>query len=186
MLSRLPGVGGRSARRMALQLLKQKETLMIPLAEQMLRTAQAIKECEVCGNLDTASPCHICTDGKRDPALLCVVEDIADVWAMERGRIFSGGYHVLGGTLSAIDGRGPQDLRIDSLLQRVSEGVIQEIILATNTTVEGQTTAHYLTERLNGFPVKLSRLAQGIPLGGELDYLDEGTLGAAIRLRQSF
>lgn len=185
LLSRLPSVGQRSARRMALHLLKHKDTLMLPLADSLMATAMQVLECEQCGNLDTASLCHICTDPKRDPSVICVLEDVSDLWAMERGRIFPGTYHVLGGTLSALEGRGPADLRIEGLVRRAMHEAVREVILATNATVEGQTTAHYLTDRLAGCNVRISQLAQGIPIGGELDYLDEGTLGAALKLRQA-
>lgn len=186
LLARLPGVGQRSARRMALYLLDNRQKVMLPMADALQRTAAEVKPCHQCGNLDTTTPCRICSDVKRDRAILCVVEHVADVWAMERGRIYPGLYHVLGGTLSAIDGRGPDSLNLAKLLERVSTGQVQEVILATNATVEGQTTAHYITDRLQGSSVKISRLAQGIPLGGELDYLDEGTLGTALKLRQAF
>jgi recombination protein RecR len=185
-LARLPGIGQRSARRMALQLLKQRDTLMLPLADSLRQTAETIQNCEVCGNWDDASPCHICSDTKRDHGLICVVEEVGDIWAMERGRVYQGVYHVLGGTLSALEGRGPEHLHISTLVQRARSGEVREVILATNATLEGQTTAHYLTDRLRDCEVKLSRLSQGIPLGGELDYMDEGTLGAAMRMRQPF
>lgn len=184
LLSRLPGVGGRSARRMALQLLGKRESLMRPLAMQLLETAERVQECPQCGNWDESSPCRICTDAKRDGGVICVVEDVADLWAMERSHLFKGQYHVLGGTLSVMDGRKPDDLRIAPLLQRAVSEQVREIILATNATVEGQTTAHYLMDRLADCNVTITQLAQGIPLGGELDYLDEGTLGAALRQRQ--
>lgn len=186
VLSRLPGVGARSARRMALHLLKNRDNLMLPVAEAMLAAARSVQSCEHCGNLDIVSPCHICTDARRDASQICVLEDVSDLWALERGRIYNGHYHILGGTLSAIDGRGPEQLRIGDLLARIKANNVHEIILATNATVEGQMTAYYITERLTGMSVKVTRLAQGIPLGGELDYLDEGTLGAALKQRQSF
>lgn len=184
LLSRLPGVGGRSARRMALQLLTKRESLMRPLAMQLLETAERVKECPQCGNWDEHSPCRICIDVKRDGSAICVVEEVADLWAMERGHVFKGHYHVLGGTLSVMDGRKPDDLRIAPLLVRAASEQVREIILATNATIEGQTTAHYLMDRLADCNVTITQLAQGIPLGGELDYLDEGTLGTALRQRQ--
>lgn len=186
LLSRMPGVGQRSARRMALHLIRQREGLMLPLADALRNTAESIHTCSQCGNLDTSDPCHICTDHRRDPHTLCVVEDLADLWAMERGHVYRGYYHVLGGTLSAIDGRSPASLNIDRLVQRAANDSIQEVIIATNATVEGQTTAHYITERLHTTNVRVSRLAHGIPMGGELDYLDEGTLGAALNARLPF
>ncbi len=183
LLSRLPGVGSRSARRMALHLIRNREHLMLPLADQLRKTAAELVFCPQCGMLDSTSPCHICADTRRDAACLCVVEDIADVWAIERSRMYRGQYHVLGGTLSAMDGRGPDQLNLKSLLPRVKEQSVQEVILATNVTVDGQTTAHYITDMLGGTGVRVTRLAQGIPMGGELDYLDEGTLGAAFHSR---
>lgn len=185
-LARLPGVGPRSARRLALSLLRQKEQ-RIPHLVQVLNAALAeVKTCGQCGALDDADPCGICTDGTRDAASLCVVEDVADVWAMERARAFRGRYHVLGGTLSAIDQRGPDSLRIEPLIARVQSGEVKELILALSATVAGQTTAHYVAERLQHLPVKITRLAQGIPMGGELDYLDDGTLSAALSARVSY
>ena len=166
-------------------MLKHKEALMLPLSKSLEATAQSIVDCEQCCNLDTRSPCAICTDSKRDPHIICVVEEVADLWAFERGNIFRGQYHVLGGVLSAIDGVSPADLNIESLVKRVQEGEVEEVIIATNATVDGQTTAHYITERLTGSGVSISRLAHGIPIGGELDYLDDGTLGAALKSRQA-
>lgn len=186
LLSKLPGLGKRSARRAVLHLVKHRETLMQPLAKALHNVEQNIVVCKSCGNIDSHSPCHVCTDPKRDESTICVVEEVADLWAIERGSIFRGLYHVLGGTLSALEGRGPDELNIASLLGRVEKGTIAEIILATNATVEGQTTAHYITERLKDSGVKISRLAQGVPIGGELDYLDDGTLGAALLARQPF
>lgn len=182
-LSRLPSVGQRSARRMALALLRNKESTIPPLVAALSNALSQIQTCDVCGNLDDNSPCRICADGSRDPHIICVVEDVADVWAIERSHVFRGRYHILGGTLSAMDGRNPATLRIDSLIKRAHPEEIQEIILATNATVAGQTTAHYLTERLSECNVRISRLAQGIPMGGELDYLDDGTLLAALNAR---
>lgn len=185
-LARLPGVGPRSARRLALNLLRQKEQ-RIPHLVQVLNAALAeVKTCSQCGALDDADPCAICTDSTRDAASICVVEDVADVWAMERARAFRGRYHVLGGTLSAIDQRGPDSLRIEPLIARVQSGEVGELILALSATVSGQTTAHYVAERLQNLPVKITRLAQGIPMGGELDYLDDGTLSAALSARVSY
>ncbi|MCC7259636.1 MAG: recombination protein RecR [Alphaproteobacteria bacterium] len=186
LLTKLPGVGQRSARRMALTLLRHKESLMRPLAQALIAAADAVQPCEQCGNLDVRSPCSICVDPRRDPSLVCVVEDLSDLWAMERGHVFRGRYHVLGGTLSAIDGRGPEELNMNRLVERAKDEGIKEVILATNATVEGQTTAHYLTDLLKECNVTITRLAQGIPMGGELDYLDEGTLGAALKARLPF
>ncbi|MCP5361854.1 MAG: recombination protein RecR [Hyphomicrobiales bacterium] len=186
LFSRLPGLGPRSARRAVLHLLKQRESMMLPLATAIQAAAENVKTCEICGNLDTVSPCAICTDTRRDPAQICVVEEVGDLWAMERSRNFRGRYHVLGGVLSALDGRGPEALGIEKLVNRARDEAVMEVILATNATVEGQTTAHYISERLKDAGVKTSRLAHGIPLGGELDYLDDGTLGAALASRQYY
>ncbi len=186
LMAKLPGLGARSARRSALHLLKHREDVMLPLARALEQAAEAVKECTECGNLDMVSPCAICTDPKRDRTTLCVVEEVADLWAFERGAMFRGLYHVLGGTLSALDGRGPEALRIPLLADRASRPGMAEVILATNATLNGQVTAHYLTERLQGFPIRITRLAYGIPLGGELDYLDDGTLAAALKSRQDF
>jgi recombination protein RecR len=183
LLAKLPGLGPRSARRAALHLIKRRESLMMPLATALAQAAEAIRRCSVCGNLDTLDPCAICRDPKRESTAICVVEDLADLWALERTGAFSGRYHVLGGTLSALDGIGPEDLTIERLVARVRPG--QELILALNATVEGQTTAHYIADRLAGTGVKLSRLAQGVPIGGELDYLDDGTLTAALNARRA-
>jgi recombination protein RecR len=185
LLARLPGLGPRSARRAALQLIKRRESLLEPLAGAMEDAARTIRTCSVCGNLDTADPCQICADETRDAALVCVVEDIADLWALERTGAFRGRYHVLGGTLSAIDGVGPDDLRIPALVDRASSEGVGEVILATNLTVDGQTTAHYITEKLAPTGVAVTRLAHGVPVGGELDYLDDGTLTAALRARRA-
>ena len=182
LLAKLPGLGPRSARRAALHLVKRRESLMQPLAEAMLAVADTIKACSICGNLDTADPCAICADPKRDAATLCVVEDVADLWAIERTAAFRGRYHVLGGTLSALEGVGPEDLRIEALVQRAAGA--REVILALNATVEGQTTAHYIMDRLASTGASVSRLAHGVPVGGELDYLDEGTLSAALAQRR--
>jgi recombination protein RecR len=184
LLARLPGLGPRSARRVALHLLKQRETLMQRLAVALANAAREVRQCGVCGNLDAADPCWICADPERDNTLICVVEEVDDLWALERASLYRGRYHVLGGTLSALDGHGPEDLGIDRLLQRVEGGGIGEVILATGATVEGQTTAHYIAERLAGSAVAVTRLAHGVPIGGELNYLDDGTLGAALKARR--
>jgi recombination protein RecR len=183
LLAKLPGLGPRSARRAALVLLKKRETLLEPLGQAMRDAAAAIRVCETCGNLDTASPCGICRDPRRDSHALCVVEDVADLWALERASVFKGRYHVLGGALSALDGVTPEKLNVAPLAARVANGV-DEVILAMNATVEGQTTAHYVMDVLAGSRAKLTRLAHGVPVGGELDYLDEGTLSAAFRARR--
>lgn len=179
----LPGLGSRSAKRIALYLLTHKEDIMIPMARAIEETAQAIQTCNVCGNLDTLDPCSICRDTKRDDTVLCVVSGVADLWAMERTQAFKGRYHVLGGVLSAIDGITPNDLSIDSLIHRVKDNNIQEIILALSATVDGQSTAHYITDCLEGTDVKITRLAHGIPVGGELDYLDDTTIATALKSR---
>ena len=183
LLGRLPGLGPRSARRAALHLIKRRESLLEPLAAALAKAADAIRPCPVCGNLDTVQPCAICRDPERDETMICVVEDLADLWALERTGAFRGRYHVLGGTLSALDGIGPEDLNIPRLLGRLKPG--REVILALNATVDGQTTAHYLADRLAASGVKISRLAQGVPIGGELDYLDDGTLTAALKARRA-
>lgn len=184
LISKLPGLGPRSARRVVLHLIKHQETLMQPLTQALANTADSIHICPECGNIDDLSPCKICTDPKRDQTVLCVIEEVADLWAIERSHVFKGRYLVLGGTLSALDGIGPDQLNIKGLISRIEEGDVKEIILATNATVEGQTTAHYITERLSSYPVTVSQLAHGIPMGGELDYLDDGTLGAALAARK--
>ena len=183
LISKLPGLGPRSARRAALHLIKHKHNLMVPLANNMLATAEAIITCQTCGNLDTSSPCSICVDEKRDKKNLCIIEEVADLWAMERSKMYKGQYHVLGGVLSAIDGVTANDLNLNNLRARAEN--VDEVIIATNATALGQTTAHYITELLEGLPLKITRLAQGIPIGGELDYLDDGTLGTALKLRQA-
>ena len=185
LLAKLPGLGPRSARRAALALLKKRETLLEPLGQAMASAAAALKQCSVCGNLDTTNPCALCRNPERDTGIICVVEDIADLWALERANVFRGRYHVLGGALSALDGITPERLNIADLLQRVKTGAT-EIILAMNTTIEGQTTAHYLLDVLEPLNVKVTRLAHGVPVGGELDYLDEGTLMAAFKARRTF
>jgi len=184
LLAKLPGLGPRSARRVALQLLKKREALLTPLASAMQDAAAAIRDCEICGNLDTTSPCALCRDTRRDSHILCIVEDVADLWALERAGVFRGRYHVLGGALSALDGVTPERLNIAPLLARLGNGV-DEVILAMNATVEGQTTAHYLMDVLAAQNVKVTRLAHGVPVGGELDYLDEGTLSAAFKARRA-
>jgi recombination protein RecR len=183
-LAKLPGLGPRSARRAALFLLKRREALLQPLAAALAAAGEHVHPCVICGNLDDADPCAICRDTGRDGTLLCVVEDVADLWAIERTGAFTGRYHVLGGTLSALDGIGPEDLDIGGLVRRAGEGV-GEVIIALNATVEGQTTAHYLIDRLAPTGVAVSRLAHGVPVGGELDYLDEGTLSAALKARRA-
>lgn len=182
LLAKLPGLGPRSARRAALHLIKRRESIMEPLATALRDAAAAIRPCATCGNLDTVEPCAICRDPRRDPQIICVVEDLADLWALERTAAFRGRYHVLGGTLSALDGIGPEDLNIGRLTARLSPGM--ELILALNATVDGQTTAHYIADRAAATGAAVSRLAQGVPIGGELDYLDEGTLTAALKARR--
>ena len=190
LLAKLPGLGPRSARRVALQLLKKRETLLAPLAAAMQDAARAIRDCEICGNLDTTSPCALCRDSRRDSHVLCIVEDVADLWALERAGALRAPYHVLGGTLSPLDGIGPDDLTIAVLVKRASDPAVKEIVLALSATVDGQSTAHYITDLLHEAQekgqVKVTRLAHGVPVGGELDYLDEGTLAAAMRSRTPF
>lgn len=183
LLAKLPGLGPRSARRAALYLIKRSDSLMVPLAQALAGAAENVRACSQCGNLDTRDPCGICTNPKRDPSLICVVEDVADLWALERSASFKGLYHVLGGTLSALDGIGPEDLNIQALIGRAGDKGVSEVILATNATVDGQTTAHYIADRLAGSGVMVSGLAHGVPVGGELDYLDDGTLSAALKDR---
>jgi recombination protein RecR len=185
LLAKLPGLGPRSARRAALALLKKRETLLEPLADALSEAAAALKQCSTCGNLDTADPCALCRDPSRDATTICVVEDVDDLWALERAGMFRGRYHVLGGALSALDGVTPDKLNLGKLVERVRGGV-GEVILAMNATVEGQTTAHYLMDALEPLHVKVTRLAHGVPVGGELDYLDEGTLSAAFKARRPF
>jgi len=186
LLARLPGLGPRSARRAALYLIKKREQVMGPLAAALQTAIEKIEVCSVCGNIDTQNPCTVCVDARRDQSVIVVVTDVADLWALERAHAINARYHVLGGTLSPLDGIGPQDLSIDALITRVHDGSVQEVILALNATVDGQTTAHYITDLLHGAKVKVTRLAHGVPVGGELDYLDEGTLSAAIRQRTPF
>jgi recombination protein RecR len=183
-LAKLPGLGPRSARRAALHLLKKRELLMLPLARALDDAAANIRACPQCGNLDTAEPCGICSDPRRDGATICVVADVADLWALERAGAFKGRYHVLGGTLSALDGIGPEQLSIAGLVARAGKPEVKEVIIATGATVDGQTTAHYIADRLAGLDVTISRLAHGVPVGGELDYLDDGTLTAALKARR--
>jgi len=184
VLSRLPGFGPRSAKRIVLQLLKKQDVLMTPLINALKLAKNNVYDCEICGNIDTKSPCGVCNDLKRDKTTICVVENVADLWAMERTDIYKGKFHILGGVLSAIDGITPQHLNIDGILNRIEQDNISEIILATNLTVEGQSTAHYLAEILRPYNIKTTRLANGIPVGGELDYLDDGTLAVALQARQ--
>ena len=183
-LAKLPGLGPRSARRVALHLLKHRETALAALLAGLEATAREVATCETCGNYDTSNPCAICTDPTRDTSVLCVVEDVDDLWALERARATAGRYHVLGGTLSALSGVGPGQLRVEPLLRRAADGTIREVVLALGATVEGQTTAHYLAERLASLGLIVSRPAQGMPLGGEVDYLDDGTLIAAFKSRK--
>ena len=183
-LSRLPCLGPRSARRAVLWLIKRRETSLVQLLDALAAVRETLVECDVCGNIDTSNPCGICGDPRRDARSLCVVEEVADLWALDRARLFTGKYHVLGGRLSALDGVRPEDLTIDRLLSRIGGGDVDEVVLAMNATLEGQTTAHYIAERLEAYPVRVTQLAHGLPVGGELDYLDEGTLAQAIRARR--
>ncbi|MFO1068152.1 MAG: recombination mediator RecR [Geminicoccaceae bacterium] len=183
-LARLPGMGPRSARRAALAMLKKPDVLMAPLADAMRLCAERVVTCGTCGNLDSTDPCGICRDPERDASLLAVVQEVEDLWAMERAGVMRGRYHVLGGSLSALDGVGPDELGVDRLLRRVADGEVAEVILALGATVEGQTTGHYLAERLRPLGCRVSRIGHGVPVGGELNYLDEGTLGAALKARQ--
>jgi recombination protein RecR len=186
LLARLPGLGPRSARRAALQLIKKREQLMSPLAAALQTAIERISVCKTCGNIDSTNPCTVCTDQRRDPSVIVVVADVADLWALERAHAINARYHVLGGTLSPLDGVGPQDLTIDALVSRAHAPEVKEVILALNATVDGQTTAHYITELLADANVSVTRLAHGVPVGGELDYLDDGTLSAAIKSRMPF
>lgn len=183
LLARLPGLGPRSARRAALYMLKRRDSVLLPLVDALKSAAENIRTCSVCGNLDTSDPCSICADAKRDAGLICVVEEVGDLWAIERANAFKGRYHVLGGVLSALEGVSPEDLNIAKLIERARDA--REVILATNATVEGQTTSHYITDRLAGTRAQITRLAHGVPVGGELDYLDDGTLTAALRARRA-
>ena len=186
LLARLPGLGPRSARRAALHLIKKREALMTPLASALQVAIDKIEVCKTCGNIDTQNPCTVCIDTRRDASIIVAVADVADLWALERAHAVNARYHVLGGTLSPLDGIGPKDLSIDALVSRAHEASVKEIILALNATVDGQTTAHYITDLLHDAGVKVTRLAHGVPVGGELDYLDEGTLSAAMRQRTLF
>jgi recombination protein RecR len=186
LLARLPGLGPRSARRAALHLIKKRELLMAPLAAALQTALDKIEICSVCGNIDTRNPCTLCVDPRRDASVIVVVADVADLWALERAHAINARYHVLGGTLSPLDGVGPQELAIDALIARAHGEAVREVILALNATVDGQTTAHYITDLLQNASVKVTKLAHGVPVGGELDYLDEGTLAAAIRSRTAF
>lgn len=186
LLARLPGLGPRSARRAALHLIKKKDELLVPLAQAVGVAVDKVQLCSNCGNVDTVNPCTICTDPRRDDSVLVVVEDVADLWALERATATRGRYHVLGGTLSPLDGVGPEDLLIAKLVERAAQPEVSEIILAVNATVDGVTTAHYITDQIQGLDVSVTRLAHGVPVGGELDYLDEGTLSAAMRSRTKF
>jgi recombination protein RecR len=186
LLARLPGLGPRSARRAALFLIKKREQIMAPLASALQTAIEKIEVCRQCGSIDSQNPCTVCTDPRRDPSIIVVVADVADLWALERAHAVNARYHVLGGTLSPLDGIGPQELAIEALVSRAHDPAVHEIILALNATVDGQTTAHYITDLLQDANVKVTRLAHGVPVGGELDYLDEGTLSAAIRQRTLF
>ncbi len=186
LLAKLPGLGPRSARRAALHLIKRKDQLMAPLSTALADALESVVVCTNCGNVDSCDPCTICADLRRDRSVICVVEEVADLWALERAAAVSGQYHVIGGTLSALDGVGPDDLNIASLVDRAGSEEVAEVVLAMNATVDGQTTAHYITDRLAGCNVKVSRLAHGVPVGGELDYLDDGTLAAAVKARRPF
>ncbi|MGE0774157.1 MAG: recombination mediator RecR [Sphingomonadaceae bacterium] len=183
-LSRLPGLGPRSARRAVLHLLRKREGAMTPLLRALEAVNERLSTCSICGNVDTADPCSICIDQRRDQRMLCVVEEVADLWALDRSRLFPGRYHILGGRLSALEGIRPEDLSIDKLIGRIAAGGIDEVVLAMNATLEGQTTAHYIADRVAEYPVRLTQLAHGLPVGGELDYLDEGTLAQALRARR--
>jgi len=186
LLAKLPGLGPRSARRAALHLVKKRESVLAPLAAAMAEVGERVSVCSVCGNVDTAEPCTVCTDETRDASVIVVVEDVSDLWALERAAVSRPRYHVLGGTISALDGISPEDIGVGRLVERAAAPEVREVVLAMNATVEGQTTAHYITERLEPLPVRVSRLASGVPIGGELDYLDEGTLAAAFNQRRPF
>ena len=186
MMARLPGLGPRSARRAVLHMLRKREAVMAPLAQALAQVVITARDCTICGNIGTEDPCDICRDPRRATGELCVVETVSDLWAMERGKVFKGRYHILGGTLSALDAIGPEELRIPGLVARVADEGISEVILALNATVEGATTGHYIADRLASTGVAVTSLAQGVPIGGELDYLDDGTIGAALRARKRF
>lgn len=185
LLAKLPGLGPRSARRAVLAMMRRRETLLVPLAKAITEAAAAVRTCGICGNFDGLDPCSICADARRDASVICVVEDVADLWALERTHAFKGRYHVLGGTLSALDGTGPEDLNIPELIGRAADSEVREVILALSATVDGQTTAHYMAEKLGEAGISVSGLAHGIPVGGELDYLDDGTLSAALKARRN-
>lgn len=185
LMAKLPGLGPRSARRAVLHLIKKRSILLNPLADALFNVAQTARECTLCGNIGTQDLCDICTNGKRQNGQICVVEDVADLWAMERAAAFKGRYHVLGGSLSALDGVGPEELRIPLLVNRVRDENVAEVVLALNATVDGQTTAHYIADQLEDMEVEISLLAQGVPIGGELDYLDDGTITAALAARKA-
>ncbi|MEM0976865.1 MAG: recombination mediator RecR [Pseudomonadota bacterium] len=185
LMAKLPGLGPRSARRAVLQLIKKRNQVLMPLADALFQVAQSARECLTCGNIETADQCSICATPERATGEICVVEDVADLWAIERASVFKGRYHVLGGTLSALDGVGPEDLRIPQLISRIDQENVREIILALNATVDGQTTAHYIADQVEALGVKVTSLAQGVPIGGELDYLDDGTISAALRARKA-
>ena len=184
LLAKLPGLGPRSARRAVLAMMRRRETLLVQLAKAITEAAAAVRTCGICGNFDGRDPCSICADARRDASVICVVEDVADLWALERTHAFKGRYHVLGGTLSALDGTGPEDLNIPGLVGRAADSQVREVILALSATVDGQTTAHYMAEKLSEVGISISGLAHGIPVGGELDYLDDGTLSAALKARR--
>ncbi|MGV6819156.1 MAG: recombination mediator RecR [Parvularcula sp.] len=186
LLAKLPGLGPRSAKRAALFLLKRRDGVMLPLAEALRSAATTVQSCEICGNWDSQNPCAICADDARDNGVICVVQEVGDLWALERAGVHKGRYHVLGGVISPLDGIGPDDLNISSLAQRMSAANVREVILATAATVEGQTTANYIADRLEGVSVDVTRLSHGVPVGGELDYLDEGTIAAAIKARRPY
>lgn len=186
LLAKLPGLGPRSARRVALHMVKKRDGVLEPLTAALKEVGERVTVCAECGNVDTANPCTVCMDEGRDPSVILVVEDVADLWALERAAVMRARYHVLGGTISAIDGLGPEDIGIGKLVERAASPAVREVVLAMNATVEGQTTAHYITERLEATGKTVSRLASGVPIGGELDYLDEGTLAAAINQRRPF
>ncbi len=186
LMAKMPGLGPRSARRAVLHLIKKRGLLLEPLARAMTDVAATARECVSCGNVGTSETCAICADPRRDPALICVVQDVSDLWAMERAAVFKGRYHVLGGVLSALDGVTPDDLRIPLLAQRVRDNGVSEVILALNATIDGQTTAHYIADQLEGQGVTVTSLAKGVPIGGELDYLDDGTISAALSARKAF
>jgi recombination protein RecR len=183
-LAKIPGLGPRSARRAVLYLLKKRETALVPLLRALERVSETLATCDICSNVDTINPCAICADPRRDSRMLCVVEDVADLWALERSRLFPGKFHVLGGRLSALAGVRPEDLSIDGLISRIAAGGIDEVVLAMNATLDGQTTAHYIADRIETLPVRVTQLAHGLPVGGELDYLDDGTLAQALRARR--